>query len=459
MTQLAAKEIKPSAAMLKPLGVLVIGRKRPGFDQEWNDIIRGRSLETLRILGYAPVGVDSPVVDNATIRAAIDDIRDRGCRAIVVLQPSLGDGQLSFTLMQHWQAPVVLWATPERQDSEKVSSCSLVAQHLWCANFRQANHPFELVYGDPHDQSVQQPLQQAIQLCEAVHALRRAKVGQIGSHAPGYISMGADPFTMRKKLGAQLHDLSLVQFIERVRAVAQREVDQDVQRVQAMQIALNGISAMHLEINSRYYLAIRELMAEEQLDALAMQEWPELPNVLGQWPYLAMSRVADEGGAISMEGDTDAALTFMLGSLAGAGNAFITDWLEHDERTINFWHPGTAPLGMCENASLALHFNNGKPIVIDGELRLDEPVTVARLWRCDDQYHMMAFEGRTVPPRRKLTGNSGLVELTGGDVPQWFDALCHAGMPHHPVLFYGHHRERFRRLARLLNVQWLAKHD
>ena len=56
---------------------------------------------------------------------------------------------------------------------------------------------------------------------------------------------------------------------------------------------------------------MKELI-EEQLDAPAMQEWPELPNVLGQWPYLAMSRLQDDGFPLSMEGDVDAAITLML---------------------------------------------------------------------------------------------------------------------------------------------------
>ena len=28
-------------------------------------------------------------------------------------------------------------------------------------------------------------------------------------------------------------------------------------------------------------------------------------------------------------------------------------------------------------------------------------------------------------------------------------------MPHHPILFYGHHRETFRRFARLLKIDWI----
>src|SRR5262245_9069914 len=96
------------------LGVLVLGRKRPGFDQEWNQTICHRAGQALTALGFDCVGADAPVVDDVTIRATISRIRQAGCDALVVLQPSLGHGQLSLAVMQQWELPVVLWATPER---------------------------------------------------------------------------------------------------------------------------------------------------------------------------------------------------------------------------------------------------------------------------------------------------------------------------------------------------------
>ena len=70
-----------------------------------------------------------------------------------MLQPSMGHGQLALTVAQQWPDPVVLWATPERPGDGKVSSCSLVGQHLWGSSLRQAGHAFELVYGDPDDKT------------------------------------------------------------------------------------------------------------------------------------------------------------------------------------------------------------------------------------------------------------------------------------------------------------------
>src|SRR5215216_3164442 len=74
------------------LGVLVIGRKRPGFDQEWNAIMRRRTSAALEEMGYDCVGADLAVIDDDTIVTAIEQIRAAGAEALLVLQPSLGNG-------------------------------------------------------------------------------------------------------------------------------------------------------------------------------------------------------------------------------------------------------------------------------------------------------------------------------------------------------------------------------
>src|SRR4051812_36315973 len=117
------------------LGVLTIGRKRPGFDQEWNQIMRRKSAEALRKLGYGGAEILEPIVDEQTTRGALDKLQH--CTALLILQPSLGNGQLALCVAQQWAKAVVLIATPERPDGEIVSSCSLVAQHLWASILRQ----------------------------------------------------------------------------------------------------------------------------------------------------------------------------------------------------------------------------------------------------------------------------------------------------------------------------------
>jgi len=450
-------EAQDATATKQPVGVLILGRKRPGFDQEWNKEVTQRCVEAMRGLGFRCVGQDVKLVDDVSLRVALKEIEAAGCDSLVMLQPSMGNGQLALSLAQLWPGPIVLWATPERPGDGKVSSCSLVGQHLWASMMREAKHPFEFVYGDPDDAKVKASLLRAVALARTVTMLKSAKVGMIGTHAPGFVDLQVNSFVLQKSLGLQLHPLSLPQFIDRVRTVDAEVVRKDVATVREMRIPLVGIEEKDLEVNSRVYVAMLELMREESLTALCVQCWPELPEMIGQWPYLAIARLTGEGKAVAMEGDVDGAIAELIGNSLGLGHAFLTDWLEHDEHTIFLWHPGMAPLDMIGDRvgpTLTKHFNIVKPLVVDGELRENQPITIARLWHCDGEYLMTAFEGKSIPPRRRLTGNTILVEVNGRSVPERFDTLIHAGMPHHVLLYYGHCAETHRKLARLANIRW-----
>ena len=454
-----------SGAEKVTVGVLIFGRKRPGFDQEWSATVRENCRATLAELGYATVGVDRVVLDDQGVHGALTEIEQAGCNALIVVQPSLADGQYAFTVSQRWRDPIILWATPERPGDGKVSSCSLVGQNLWASILRQSKHPFEFVYGSPEETRVQ--LRRAVELATTVRALRTAKVGVVGTHAPGFVDLAADPFLIRQTFGLQMHSLSLPQFIDRVQAIPDDAVKSDLEKIRAL--GLKGstgsgaeLSDDLLSVNARFYVAMQDLMREANLQAMALQCWPELPNVLGQWPYFAVSRLSSEGHAVSIEGDVDAAVGALIGKSLGIGPGFLTDWLEHDATTIFFWHPGMAPLDMCnevgcvDEPSIGTHFNGEKPFVVDGALQVGSDVTVSRLWRGDGKYHWTAFEGKAVPPRRRVTGNSVLVEVDGAGVEERFDRLLHEGLPHHVTLHYGRHADTVRRLARMLGVTWHA---
>ncbi|HEV2484577.1 MAG TPA: hypothetical protein VGT08_03505, partial [Terracidiphilus sp.] len=327
----------------------------------------------------------------------------------------------------------------------------------------QAHLPFELVYGGPDGahNKMEGNLLQVLALASAVARLRKSKVGVVGTHVPGFIDLAADPFLIRETFGMQLHSLSLPQFIDRVGNVEEQAVREDILEVRKLGLTTNDDPPdAQLAMSSRYFLAMKDLMREMNLDALALQCWPELPNVLGQWPYLAVSRLTTAGNAVSIEGDVDGAIGSLISCRLGIGPGFLTDWLEHDASTVLFWHPGMAPLNMCnsvggvEGPSLGEHFNGARPFVVDGQLQTGHPVTVARVWRCDGRYRMTAFEGHSIAPRHRVSGNSLLMEVSGDPVPERFDRLIHAGMPHHVTLYFGNHLDTFRRLARLFGVEW-----
>jgi len=440
------------------IGIVFLGRRRPGFDMEWGRLMETRVRESLGKSGFDFFEPAEKAIDDASLRRVLAECAARQIDALVLLQTTMGDARLSQTIAQLWPDPLILWATPEKPDGDMISSCSLVGAHCWASVLRHMGHAFEVVYGDPAAAGTRAQFSEAVRLAVTVRRLKQLRLGLIGGQAPGYFALGADPFLMHRAMGMQVQSYSLVDFFNAANDVSAEAVTADVGKVKSLGIPHKDTTDEDLPVASRLYLAIKSFFESENLGALSIREWPEMPNVFGQWPYLAVARLVDEGLAVGIEGDADGALGAWLVESLGLGRCYLSDWLEHDEQTITLWHGGAAPMSLCEPVGqpggprIARHFNIKKPAVMEATLRAGMPVTVYRFWRCDGSYFLTAREGETIKPRRHLMATNGLVKMEC-DPRAWFDEICHAGMPHHVAVVQGHQAALLKRLARALNLQ------
>jgi len=440
------------------IGVLFLGRRRPGFDMDWGKQMEERARQMLKRSTFSIFEPSEKAIDDASLRRCMGACQEQQVDAIVLMQTTMGDGRLAPTLAQLWPHPLILWATPENQQGDMISSCSLVGVHCWASVLRQMGHPFELVYGDPDHKETQRHFSEAVGLAATVNRLKTLRIGVIGGQAPGYFAMSADPFTVHRGTGAQVQTYSLIEFSNVVNEIQADAVNADVAKVKALGYPHKDTSDEDLPMASRLYLAMKSFFETENLDTLTIREWPEMPNVFGQWPYMGAARLADEGRAIGIEGDADGSLCAWIVENLGLGRCYLSDWLEHDHQTITLWHGGAAPMSMCEPVGtpggprIARHFNIKKPACIEATIRAGMPITVYRFWRCDGKYIFSAREGETIKPKRHLMMTNALAKMNC-DPGEWFQELCHAGMPHHVAVVEGHHAGFLKRLARVMNMQ------
>src|SRR5580704_3249509 len=357
------------------VGVLFLGRRRPGFDMDWGKQMEERVRNRLKQGKFSIFEPSEKAIDDASLRRCMAACQEQKVDTIVLLQATMGDGRLAPTLAQLWPDPLILWATPENQQGDMISSCSLVGVHCWASVLRQMGHAFELVYGDPNAAATQQRFREAVRLAVTVKRLKTVRLGIIGGQAPGYFAMGADPFVIHKGTGAQVQTYSLIEFSNVVNEVSVEAVAADVAKVKAMGYPHKDTTDEDLPMASRLYLAMKSFYETENLDALTIREWPEMPNVFSQWPYFGVARLADEGRAIGIEGDADGALCAWIVESLGLGRCYLSDWLEHDEKTVTLWHGGAAPMSMCEpvgkpgGPQVARHFNIKKPACLEATIR------------------------------------------------------------------------------------------
>ncbi len=440
------------------VGVLFLGRRRPGFDMEWGKQMEDRVRKQLKQTKFSIFEPSEKAIDDASLRRCMAACEAEKVNVIILIQATMGDARLALTLAQLWPDPLILWATPENQSGDMISSCSLVGVHCWASTLRQMGHPFELVYGAPEDAETQRRFSEAVRIASTARRFKTVRVGIVGGQAPGYFAMSADPFTVYRGTGAQVQTYSLIDFSNAVNEITEEAITADVAKVKALGYPHKDTTDEDLPMASRLYLAMKSFFQNENLDTLTIREWPEMPNVFGQWPYMGVARLTDEGYAVGIEGDADGGLSAWIAEYLGLGRCYLSDWLEHDKQTITLWHGGAAPMSMCEpvgtpgGPKIARHFNIKKPACIEATIRAGMPITVYRFWRCDGKYIFTAREGETIKPKRHLMMTNALAKMNC-DPGKWFEDACHAGMPHHVAVVEGHHAAFLERLARSMNMQ------
>lgn len=444
------------------LGIFFLGRKRPGFDPEWGKEITSKVKKYLEKTDYEIFYPSMQIVDDLSLRKAIDQAKAENVDVLISLQPTISDGNHCLTLSNVWQKPVVLWATPTRQTGEIIASNSLVGTHIAASTLSHMNHPYEIVYGMPQDNNFEKKFNAAVRIAYTISKLKGSKLGLIGYQCPGYINVQADAIDLKRILGIQLYHTGLQELLDTMNNIPEQDVENDVKTVQKLKFPLNNVTVEDLSIASRYYIAMKKIISSESLDALAVRCWSELPSLTGQWPYLAFSRFLSEGIAVGCEGDVDGAISCLIGNLLGFGPGYLSDWLEHDTQTITTWHTGNPSFNFLEEVGsefgpkIGRHFNNNKPAVVEGRMKIGMEITIFRLWRTGGSYSMAAFEAETIEPKRHLMGTNGLSKVKDLNPEDLFDDLCHAGMPHHIAIFPGHHAKTLNKLARRMNIKWIG---
>lgn len=438
------------------LAVLFLKRKRAGFMPEWGELIEHKVRYSVGKMDFEFYVPDVKIVDNETLCEAMDACCASKCDVYLALQTTMSDGRMAPVLGARSKNPVVFWATTEKQDTDMISACSLVGAHTFCATLAQLGYPFELVDGMPGEDKVMNELSQAIYRAYAYGAIKNSQTGLVGYHAPGFIDMHVDPFSLRNNLGIELHHIGLHEFIDEVKSVCHKDAVADLDNFLELCIPVSdGLTREDLLMSSKYYLAMKRRMKNMNLASLAVREWPEISSSMG-WPYLAMARIASEGLAIACEGDVDGALSCLTANASGCGAAYLSDWLENDKHHITLWHGGAAPLQLCnEKIQLALHFNGKNPLVLESTLKGDMNITMLRLWHMGGKYCFTAIEGKSVIPKRHLKGTNGVGYFPETDVNDFLQKMLRRGFPHHPVIVEGHRKKHLYKLMDNLGINCL----
>jgi len=322
------------------------------------------------------------------------------------------------------------------------------ATHAWStiARLRQAGHRVALVASSSYGE-----LDPYLRVFRTVHHVRKSKV-LVGTENPASREKLAQAFHQR--FGTSFQFVGGRFFEEAFRAVAEREVDPEYNRL--VDGALRVVEPSEREIRDgvRFYLAVRRILERERANAVTIDCFGTLrANTLPGYPCIAWSKLNDAGNYGVCEADLNSAMTQLVVTSYAGVPGFISDPVFDTSRNeVIHAHcvAATKMAGFDQPSSPYLirnHLETNEGATLQVLMPAGHPVTVARFDGPQKMYISTAEVTEAVHSDR---GCRTQIRTRVKDAERWLYRY-EGGL--HRVIFYGDHARSLELVSRLMGFE------
>ncbi|MDO9541859.1 MAG: hypothetical protein Q7J98_06000 [Kiritimatiellia bacterium] len=335
---------------------------------------------------------------------------------------------LVLDLLEECNVPIMFWALPG-METGALCGTQQVACYL-----KQLEKPFQAVFGEI---GAGEQLDRCMRFLRAAALgchLRRAKIGIVGQRVRGMTEVAANEIALKKTFGCRVVPVDMVGLLRLAREAdksAKKQIWEKVKKDAARSMVSDEAGLDSAGI----YLAIKKIVADENLSALAFGCYPDFMG----FACLAASLLADEGVPIGCEGDINGAVGMLILQALTGQPTHNTDWLDPlPDGSVVFSHCGSSSYSLADKKSeiklakvrLA---NQGVCSLFPAK---PGPATLVNILPSGNGYQMAVMEGEALSAEMVFPGNPLRVQFNSPvkDVIEWIFA---AGIGHHWIAGYG----------------------
>ena len=269
---------------------------------------------------------------------------------IILSLPNFGDENGAVAALKESGVPIFIQAYPD--DFERMGPA--LRRDAFCGKFSIMDvfyqHNLKFTALKPHTVSPASPrfaanLDHFDRLCRVVKGFRHLVVGAIGARTSAFKTVRYDEVALQR-MGVTVETFDLSTVIARVRAMSpESSAYKDKMAVLQDYTSWEGVPDAALNNITRLGVVLDELIAENQMDAIAIRCWIELQQ-LGISPCVLMGLLNNTGIIAACEVDVYNAVVMAALSLASGRPSTVLDWnnnyADEDDKCILF-HCGPVP--------------------------------------------------------------------------------------------------------------------
>jgi len=425
-----------------------------------------------RLAGVASVRFTRPARNREDVDTITRELVAEDVDGIMIVMLTYGPAMRTVRALMDTTVPLLLAnIQPERTVTAKWNMDDLTynqgihgAQDQANALVR-ADHPFSVITGDWQSPEFEQAFEDWARAAQAVSALRRSRIGLLGYPMNGMGDILYDAPSLLRRIGTSVVAEDLGPLVARIDEVSDAEADAVIERHQSQFEVSPDLPRDRHAYAARFEVALRSLLEEKGYAGFSFH----FDSIGGdgrfqQLPLLAASDLMADGYGFAAEGDTNTA-SLMVAAQTMIGDAHFSEMyaMDFELDSVLISHMGEG------NWKIA---RKDRPIkLIDRPLgigRLDNPptpvfsavpgpATSAALVPLEGEYYRFVVgkgEVLDTPELPKVEMHYFHFRPERG-VRAFMDDWLTLGAPHHFAINLGDHVERWRRLAELLDIEFV----
>lgn len=418
-------------------------------NREYGDWLEA-NLKEASVIRASVMGCSRETVEQVT-----KEFKEQEVDVIVMVYGAFTGDDVASYLTEMLKVPIILWAPYEVpfEKDDRLYSNALCSMTMNAAAVRRLGAVCHTAYGSLDDERAASKVKNLLRAYHTIKAMRHTNLGLLGYRPTAFYNCSFDESLIRRTFGVKIEETDLKVVFDKMDALSAEAWEADMKKMEES-YSTEKLPEGHLENHSKLYLALKEVMKDQQYDFGTLKCWPEMGN-LHTTPCAVLGRLADDGINIGCEGDVDAELTQMAEYYLTGEPSFITDLINIDEEknVITFWHCGNAAPSLC-NPKYEIEMRNhplaGQGTAFYGALKPGK-VTAARFSNIDGQYKLFLLKGEAVDMDRYTKGIMANVKVER-PVREVIERIIDEGIPHHYSLVWEDVAEAMKQVCSLLNI-------
>lgn len=394
---------------MKAANVVLLGLARQGFDTELAERYHQESLAVLAQIDAKVVHAGKLISEPDEAEEAVKTLAGPQTDVLIVQLATFVDGRFIAQIAGATELPILLWSFPEPEKAGRLRLNSLTGLNSAAYVLGRLERNFKYIYGPPDAESAAE-IETWLKAAITARRLRRAKIGVVGGHPPGFFASGVDALTLARTLGPRLVPLDLETLFAEAKAVPESRCRELLEKDRRVVAGLDDLDSGQLTRSIQFTAALSDRIKPLGIDAVAVKCWPEFFNSYQAVACSTIGHLNDAGVPAACETDILGAVSMLIEHYLTQKVVFLGDLVHVDaeRNSAIFWHCGAgaaslaspktgAVAGVQPNRDLAYAFNH--------RLRAGE-VSLMRLGQTNAGYRMFIASGEALDDAEHYRGTS-----------------------------------------------------